>query len=314
MTRPLVVAAAQLGPVAYDEPRASVVDRMTALLRQAAAHGVELAVFPEAALTTFFPRWAIEDEAELDRFFEEEMPGPETQALFDEATRLGVGFYLGYCELVRENHGKRRFNTSVLVDGGGHIVGKYRKVHLPGTAEPVAGLPFQHLEQAYFEPGDLGFGVWPAFGGLIGMCLCNDRRWSETYRVMGLQGVELILLGYNSPAQLPDHPEMNHLRTFHHLVGMQAGAYENGTWIVASAKAGPEGGVEMMGQSCVIAPSGEVVALSTTRGDELVACRIDLDATAPYKAFFDFAANRRPECYRPITDQAGATPPEGACK
>ena len=66
MTRVLTVAAAQLGPIARDEPRASAVARMVALMEQAHPKGVDLIVFPELALTTFFPRWFIEDEDALD--------------------------------------------------------------------------------------------------------------------------------------------------------------------------------------------------------------------------------------------------------
>ena len=76
MTREVVVAAAQMGPVARHEPRADVVERLIALLRSAAERGAQLVVFPELALTTFFPRWWIEDDAELVSFFETEMPGP----------------------------------------------------------------------------------------------------------------------------------------------------------------------------------------------------------------------------------------------
>ena len=108
---------------------------MLALMRRAKQRGCGLVVFPELALTTFFPRWYFEDQAEIDAFFETEMPGPETQVLFDEAARLGIGFYLGYAELVREDGRIRRFNTSVLVDGEGRVLGKYRKVHLPGHRE-----------------------------------------------------------------------------------------------------------------------------------------------------------------------------------
>ena len=75
-----------------------------------------------------------------------------------------------------------------LVDNKGAIVGKYRKVHLPGHADHRPGYPLQHLEKRYFEPGDLGFPVWRAFDGNVGMCICNDRRWPETYRVMGCKG------------------------------------------------------------------------------------------------------------------------------
>src|SRR5690606_16299675 len=125
---------------------------------------------------------------------------PETRPLFEEAARLGVGFYLGYAELVREDGGQtRHYNTSILVGRTGEIIGKYRKIHLPGHAEPEPHLESQHLEKRYFEPGDLGFPVWRAYGGIVGMCICNDRRWPETYRVMGLQGVELVLIGYNTP-------------------------------------------------------------------------------------------------------------------
>src|ERR1700759_5468688 len=119
MSRTLTVGAAQLGPIARQETRARVVQRLLHLLREAHAMRCELVAFPELALTTFFPRWAIEDEAELDRFYETEMPGPETRVLFEEAVRLGIGFSLGYAELVRDGGRKRRFNTSILVDRTG---------------------------------------------------------------------------------------------------------------------------------------------------------------------------------------------------
>ncbi len=305
MPRSLTVAAGQLGPIARDAPRASVVKRLIDLLRQAKSASCELVVFPEMALTSFFPRRLIDDEAELAGFFEREMPGPATRPLFEAAAELGVGFYLGYCEEDRD----RRYNTAILVERNGRIVGKYRKVHLPGNAAYDPDLALQHLEPLYFRPGDLGFPVFEAFGGRIGLCICNDRRWPETYRVLGLQGVELILLGYNSPAQLPDNPEQNGLRSLHHLVQMQAGAYQNGTWIVATAKAGREGGCDMMGASCIVAPSGEVTALSSTLDDELLPYRIDLDMTAAYKRFFDFGTHRRPDCYRLIVERRAAGPP-----
>ena len=305
MSRPLMLAAAQLGPIERSEPRASVVARMLALLEEAARMGCKVVVFPEMALTTFFPRWQIDDEAEVAGYFERAMPGPETQPLFDASARLGIGFYLGYCEETPDGH---RYNTSILVEGG-RIAGKYRKVHLPGNPVYDPSLKLQHLEPWYFEDGDLGFPVFRAFGAKAGMLICNDRRWPEPYRVLGLQGVELVCLGYNSPAQLPDNPEQNALRTFHHLVPMQAAAYQNGTWIVAAAKAGREGGCDMMGASCVIAPSGEVVAIGTTLGDELVPCRADLAMCDAYKRFFNFEQYRRPECYRLIVERKGMGEP-----
>jgi predicted amidohydrolase len=310
MSRILTIGAAQMGPIARGDSRAAVVDRMVALLDRAAARGCSLVVFPELALTTFFPRWLIEDQAELDGFYETEMPGPQTRRLFEAAAKYKIGFYLGYAELMREGNETRRFNTAILVDPDGRLVGKYRKVHLPGHSEYEPQRPWQHLEKRYFEIGDLGFPVWRAMGGVMGMCICNDRRWPETFRVMGLQGVELVMLGYNTPEGNGAGYEPIHLRMFHNHLTMQAAAYQNATWVVGVAKAGREEGVDMMGGSCIVAPTGEIVALCTSVGDELVAADCDLDATKFNKeTIFNFARHRRIEHYGLITSRTGAVAP-----
>lgn len=310
MTRIVTVGAAQLGPIARNEPRASVVARMIALMRQAREHGCDIVAYPELALTTFFPRWHMPTQDEIDAFFEREMPSAETVPLFAEARKLGIGFTFGYAELTEEEGRTRRFNTAILVDKTGKVVLKYRKVHLPGHADHQPWRPFQHLEKAYFEVGNLGFPVARAFGGIMGMCICNDRRWPETYRVMGLQGVEMILLGYNTPFHNAPAPEHDALSNFHNQLSMQAGAYQNGTWVVGVAKAGNEEGVMHMGQSQIIAPSGETVAMCTTLGDELAVARCDLDLTASYKTTtFNFAVHRQPQAYGLIVERKGAILP-----
>jgi predicted amidohydrolase len=301
--RQIEVGVAQLGPIALAEQRDRVVERLLELMKEAADRRCDLVVFPELALTTFFPRWYLEDDAELEAFFETEMPSRETAPLFAAATRLGIAFYLGYAERVDEGGRRHRFNSSILVDRDGRIVGKYRKVHLPGHAEHEPWRPFQHLEKRYFEPGDVGFPVWSTLGGRMGMCLCNDRRWPETWRVMGLKGAELVMLGYNTPMHYPPVPEHDHLQSFHHLLPMQSAAYQNGLWIAAAAKAGVEEGCALLGHSCIIAPTGEVVALSSTLGDELITARCDLDRCAEIKEhIFNFALHRQPQHYGIITE------------
>ena len=299
------VAAGQLGPIARSETRTQVVARLSDLMRQARSSGCDLIVYPELALTTFFPRWFMEDQAEIDRFFEREMPGQETQPLFDLARELGIGFYLGYGELTVEDGAIHRYNSSILVDKSGAIVARYRKVHLPGHAEHEPWRKFQHLEKRYFEPGDR-FGVVAAFGGVMGMAICNDRRWSETYRVMGLQGVEMLMIGYNTPVHNPTAPEHDDLSLFHNQLVMQAGAYQNSTWVVGVAKAGIEEGVDQIGGSCIIAPSGEVVAACATKGDEIALARCDLDLCNSYKrTTFNFDIHRQPHAYRMIVERKG---------
>jgi len=196
MPRIVTVAAAQLGPNQKADTRSIVVGRMLALMDLAKAQGAELIVYPELALTTFFPRYYYADRSEADIWFERQMPNEIVRPLFERAARHRMGMSFGYGELTPQG---RHFNTAILVDPTEAIVGKYRKVHLPGHAEFDPERTHQHLEKRYFEPGDLGFPVWPFMGGIFGMCICNDRRWPETYRVMGLKGVEMIVLGFNTP-------------------------------------------------------------------------------------------------------------------
>ena len=305
MVRSIRVGAAQLGPISRDAERSEVVDRLVVLMRQASDEGCQLVVFPELALTTFFPRWYLDDvPEELDSYYETEMPGPETQPLFDEAKSLGIGFYLGYAELTPE---KTRYNSAILVDADGSIVGRYRKVHMPGHEEHEPDRPFQHLERRYFKEGPDGFDVWEAFNGIIGMGLCNDRRWPETYRVMGLQGGELILIGYNTPLHYAPDPSQNPLQSFHNQLVMQAGAYQNGTWVIGVAKGGVEEGVDSLAESMIIAPSGQIVAQAETTDDELIVADCDLDWCKHYKeTLFDFDRYRRPEMYKLITESKTA--------
>jgi N-carbamoyl-D-amino-acid hydrolase len=309
MSRVLRVAAAQSGAIQKAESRQAVVARMIDLLDQARAQKCDLVVFTELALTTFFPRWYMTDQAEVDSWFEREMPNAATRPLFEKAAECKIGMYLGYAELTPDGH---HYNTAILVDRDGKIAGKYRKVHLPGHSEFDPERAFQHLEKRYFEPGNLGFPVWRSMGGILGMCICNDRRWPETYRVMGLQGVEMVMLGYNTPSvnsqKASEGPEK---RLFHHNLSVQAGAYQNATWVVATAKCGVEDGHPLFGGSCIVNPDGEIVAAAQTEDDELVVADCDLDATRFNKeTIFDFKRHRRIEHYGRITSQTGVTLPD----
>ena len=302
--RNLNVAAAQLGPIQQTDDRKSVVSRLIELLREAHGKKAELVVFPELALTTFFPRWFVNDITEANHWYETEMPSAITRPLFDEAKKLGVGFCLGYAELTKAGE---RFNTQILIERDGRVVAKYRKVHIPGHEHHEPDRPFQHAERYYFTPSNEGFGVWPAFNGRMGMMICNDRRWPESYRVMGLQGVEMILCGYNTPLHYVPDPSQDVLQGFHNALVMQSGAYQNGTFVVGVAKGGVEEGVDSLADSSIIAPSGEILAKTATNGDEIITAVCDLDWCNNYKkTLFDFNRYRRPEVYGRITNQRGS--------
>ena len=303
MSRVITAAAGQLGPIQRSEGRDVAVGRMVELMKEAHAKGATFIVFPELALTTFFPRWYMEDQTEVDTYFEASMPNAAVQPLFDAGRMMGVGFYLGYAELIEEGGVLHRYNTAVIVDRAGQIAGKYRKVHLPGHAAYDTARKWQHLEKRYFEVGNLGFPVWETMEGRFGMCICNDRRWPETYRVMGLNKVEMVCLGYNTPTHnsLSDD-EGPGLRLFHNHLSMQAGAYQNSTWVIGVAKAGDEDGFPLMGGSAIVAPSGEIVAQAATEEDEVLVAECNLDdCVFGRETIFNFAAHRRPEHYGAIT-------------
>ena len=309
MSRSIRIAAAQMGPISRVEPREQVVVRLVEMLRGAHGKGAQLVVFPELALTTFFPRWYFESDDEVDAWFETAMPSSNTQPLFDEAKALGVGFSIGYAELAVEDGVRHRYNSSILVGPDATIIGKYRKVHLPGHEEHEPWRKFQHLERRYFEPGP-SFDVWRAFNGIVGMAICNDRRWPETYRVLALQGCELALIGYNTPIHYAPDPSQDALAGFHNALVLQSGAYQNGMWVVGVAKGGIEEGVDALAQSMIVAPSGQIVAQCTTTEDEVIVADCDLDRCANYKhTLFDFERYRRPEVYQLITERKGAIEP-----
>ncbi|MFC0406805.1 N-carbamoyl-D-amino-acid hydrolase [Roseomonas elaeocarpi] len=309
MPRILRIAAAQMGPNQRADTREAILARMLRLLEEAAGRGAQLVVFPELAFTTFFPRWLLEG-AELDGYYETAMPNPAVQPLFSRARELGVGFYVGYAEMTAEG---KRFNSAVTVGPDGTIIAKYRKVHLPGSVEPRVGDRFQQLEKRYFEYGDTGFPAFrgpAAWGGpVMGMLICNDRRWPEAWRVYALQGVELMVIGYNSAAYDPNggSTENEEIRTFHSTLAAQGNAYMNATWAVSVAKAGDEDGSGLIGGSCIVDPNGVVVAQAKTLADEVVVADCDLDACRQGKEkMFNFAMHRRPEHYGRITGQTGA--------
>lgn len=218
--RIITVAAAQLGPNQKAASRQSILDRMLKLMDEAASKGVKIIAYPELALTTFFPVHYMTDKDEIANYFETTSPSepyavlesPHAKPLVERANALGIDFYLGFAERWTGADGKTKdFNTCIYYSAVAREgVGKYRKVHLPGRTEPLPDpKAFQQLEKKYFTPGDLGFKAFRAPGlvkdalkaedveagvesvgkgdPILGMLICNDRRWPEAWRPYGLQ-------------------------------------------------------------------------------------------------------------------------------
>ena len=112
------------------------------------------------------------------------------------------------------------------------------------------------------------------------------------------------MLGYNTPRHYPLAPEHDYLQDFHSHLCMQAGAYANGCWVIATAKAGREEDCDLIGGSCIIAPTGEIVGKAQGMGDEVITAAVNLDRCKELREnVFNFALHRKPDEYAEICAQ-----------
>ena len=309
MPRLLKVAAAQVGAVHIDSKRSDTLNRLLNLLRDAHSQGAQLILFPETTFTTFFPRHLFKSQSELDAFFEhgdDIRTSPNVAPLFAEAKKLGVDISVGYAERTTEGIG---YNTCVYYSGKqDKVLSKYRKVHLPGTKEPYDDPDaVNQLEKRYFEPGNLGFQAFRVSDLLsdtlkadtaetttvgkgdpiLGMLICNDRRWSEGWRCYGLQGIELLLCGYNTTGYAPHlwgarkpitREKAGEQALFQHRLSMQGNSYANACFSISAARAGlDDGKFDLIGGSSIVGPDGRIIVEAKTTGDEVIVAEIDLE-------------------------------------
>lgn len=352
MPRILKVAAAQVGAVDRDTDRAETLARLIALLDQAASEKVQLLLYPEVTFTTFFPRHLFTSPSDLNAYFEhgdDLTTSPSTAPLFSKAQNYGIDIVVGFAERTDEGKG---YNTCVYYSAAvGKVINKYRKVHLPGTVEPFEDPEaVNQLEKRYFTPGDLGFPAFRAPGLLptssvlkaststlkdpiaekedqgkgdpvLGMLICNDRRWPEAWRSYALQGAELLLIGYNTVAHSPHlwgttkpmtEEEAEKEALFHSRLVQQSNSYMNSVFSISSARCGlDDGKYNLIGGSAIINPEGHVVAEAKTKDDELVVAEIDLEECRQGREkTFDFGRHRRIEAYGRIGAQTGVVEPE----
>ncbi|KIW18112.1 hypothetical protein PV08_02400 [Exophiala spinifera] len=349
-TRKVIVAGAQLGPINVDTPRSEGIQRMLKLMDDAHKANAKLIVYPEIAPVTFFPRHILEGE-ELEKYFEQEVDGditksPNLKPLFDKAREYKMDVCIGYAECTGADH--THYNTCIYYSGQvDKVVSKYRKVHLPGTFEPYERKDATNqLEKRYFKPGDLGFEAFRApelvpdaltktLGAkpnepdtlgkgdpIVGMIICNDRRWPEAWRTYGLQGVELMLCGYNTTAWAPELLGTNKKIStkekaktealFHNQLSLTYNSYANSCFSINVAKCGLEDGkYPLIGGSCIVDCDGEVVVEASTEDDELIVAEIDLGMCRRGKEkVFAFEKHRRIEHYGLIAEQTGVREPE----
>lgn len=283
MSRVVRVAAAQLGP---SGSKAENADRMCALVERAAAEGAQIVAFPELSLTPYFP---IRNERGYEQYFVP-IDDPHLGAVVQRAGQRGIAAIVPFAE----RDGIQLFNSCAISDATGRIVGRYRKIHIPG-AFPLPDRGALVFEKMYFTPGDLGYPVFDVGPARVGVQICYERNFPEGYRILAMRGAEIVF----TPTNLMRISEVWHSGTWE-LV-LRARAYENGCFIVGINKAGQEWGLDYVGDSLVARPTdGDVIGRTEAEGDDLLVVDCDLDEIAEARRRLPFMRDRQPLTYGPL--------------
>jgi predicted amidohydrolase len=285
MTRELIVAAAQTGPVA-EAGEAAIVEAAHAMLEDAARAGVVLLTFSELFCAPFFPN-------RLEEAFDRHFMAPDDPVLAGLAQRaraLGIALVLPFAERGQAGY----FNAARVLDRDGREAGHYRKTHIPAYFPTGTPGGTGSYERMYFTPGE-ALDVFDVAGARIGVQICNDRLYPEGSRVLALRGAEIVVMPicYSTYAD-PEH------RASIWEVPLRARAYENGVFVLACNRVGVEGERHHLGRSMIVDPRGSIVAEAGSAAPELLVARIDLDAVTTARKRLPWWRDRRPELYGPL--------------
>ncbi|MGV8950253.1 MAG: N-carbamoylputrescine amidase [Cypionkella sp.] len=269
-------------------------DRAEALVRQAAAQGAQVILIQELFATPYF---CIEECAEYFDLAQPMQGHPLIARFADLARELGVVLPCSYFERARQAH----FNSVVMIDAGGRVLGNYRKSHIP------QGPGYE--EKYYFSPGDTGFRVWETAFGRIGVGICWDQWFPEAARAMALMGAEVLLYptAIGSEPPVPGYDSQPHWE-----ICMRGHAGANILPVVASNRIGrevaPEGReVTFYGSSFIADQTGALVAKASRDAEEVLMAQFDLDAIAELRRSWGLFRDRRPGLYGAVASLDGVS-------
>ncbi len=287
MSRTITVAALQ---TSYSEDMAANIKKTEALIRQAAGQGAQ-AILPSELFQGHY--FCVSQE---ERWFATAHPWrehPVVKAIAPLAGELGVVIPIS----IFEREGPHHYNSVVMADADGSLLGVYRKSHIPD------GPGYQ--EKYYFRPGDTGFKVWDTRFGRLGVGICWDQWYPETARAMALQGAEVLFY----PTAIGSEPHDSSLDTrdpWRRV--MQGHAVANVMPVVAANRIGFEpgagGGQNFYGSSFITDHRGDLVS-SFERADEgVLTATFDLDFLHTHRAAWGFFRDRRTDLYGNICGPA----------
>jgi N-carbamoylputrescine amidase len=288
MARTITLAAIQ---ASYGDDLAANIAKTAGFIREAAALGAQVILPSELFQGPYF---CVSQE---ERWFREAHPWREhpcVAALAPLAGELGVVLPIS----IFEREGPHYFNSLVMADADGALLGLYRKSHIPD------GPGYQ--EKYYFRPGDTGFRVWDTRFGRLGVGICWDQWFPEAARAMTLMGAEALLY----PTAIGSEPHDPTLDTaLPWRRAMQGHAVSNVIPVVGANRTGfepwpgyPGGGQRFYGSSFLCDHRGDLVSELGRNEEGVVLATFDLDFLAAHRAAWGFFRDRRPDLYGSLTE------------
>ncbi len=275
--------------------REANLDAAERLVRQAAAQGAQVVLVPELFEGPYFCIDQLPDHLGLAAPVEGH---PTVERFAALAAELSIVLPVNVYELA----GQARFNTVVMVDADGSVLGRYRKSHIPDGPG--------YTEKYYFSPGDTGLRAWRTAHGTIGIAICWDQWFPEAARAMALAGAELLLYPTAIGSEPPD-PSWDSRDHWRRVMAGHAAA--NLMPVVAANRVGREVGVDghrsitFYGSSFITDATGACVAEADRDGDAVLVATFDLDDLARRRAAWGLFRDRRPDLYGALSTLDGTT-------
>ena len=262
-----------LGQIVVSNDREKNREKGASMLAEAAKAGASLIAFPEMSFEPFFPQHPTDPA-----YFEwaEKVPGPTSEKFTALAKKNNIDVLINILQTVERG---QYFDATVICGADGEINGYTQMMHICET-------PGFH-EKYYYWPGTTDFPVFD-LGLNVGPCICYDRHYPETMRILTLRGADVIVVQTATSRE-----EAGGVLE----AEMQAAALANGVYVALVNRAGRDGNIDFAGRSFVVDPGGEIIAQSTSHEDDILIVDLDLDRIAQARHEWPFLRDRRPEIY-----------------
>ena len=272
-----------------EKHKITAIEKHVGLIREAKHRGAQIVCLQEIFYGPYFcteqtTKWYGAVEAIPD--------GPTTRLMCDLAEELGVVLVIPIYE---EDFAGVYYNTAAVIDADGTYLGKYRKHHIPQVQAGPAGCGF--WEKYYFRPGNLGYPVFETAFAKVGVYICYDRHFPEGARILGLNGAEIV---FNPSATVAG------LSEYLWKLEQPAHAVANGYYVGAINRVGvekPWNMGEFYGQSYLVDPRGQFVAMGSRDKDEVIIGVMDRDVIREVRNTWQFFRDRRPDSYEKLVAQ-----------